>query len=194
MIEENERAAKFIKAIQRDGEQRRAAIMKTIDETAAAEIAQIKATVETKTREIEEYERVRLQENTNRRLSNSVLRTGAELAKKRSEITHEVFESCKQKILAFTEEPAYSDYLAASAEALLNILHSETAVFYASAKDIDLVKTKVPASCRVEIDPEIYLGGLRAKVGTMEADDTLDVKLETQKEWFLQNSGMSIAL
>ena len=40
----------------------------------------------------------------------------------------------------------------------------------------------------------IRLGGLRAKCGAVEADDTLDMKLEAQKDWFLQNSGMSIAL
>lgn len=43
-------------------------------------------------------------------------------------------------------------------------------------------------------DTTIRLGGLRAKCGAVEADDTLDMKLEAQKDWFLQNSGMSIAL
>ena len=43
-------------------------------------------------------------------------------------------------------------------------------------------------------DATIRLGGLRAKSGAVEADDTLDMKLEAQKDWFLQNSGMSIAL
>ena len=38
MIEENERAAKFMQAIQRDGEQRRAAIMKAIDAETDAEL------------------------------------------------------------------------------------------------------------------------------------------------------------
>ena len=38
MIEENERAAKFMQAIQRDGEKRRTAIIQAIDEEIAAEL------------------------------------------------------------------------------------------------------------------------------------------------------------
>ena len=38
MIEENERAAKFMQAIQRDGEKRRTAIIQSIDEEIAAEL------------------------------------------------------------------------------------------------------------------------------------------------------------
>lgn len=55
-------------------------------------------------------------------------------------------------------------------------------------------KSAVPAGCEVTADTTIRLGGLRAKCGAVEADDTLDMKLEAQKDWFLQNSGMSIAL
>ena len=38
MIEENERAAKFMQAIQRDGEKRRTAIIQAIDKEIAAEL------------------------------------------------------------------------------------------------------------------------------------------------------------
>ena len=57
-----------------------------------------------------------------------------------------------------------------------------------------LARRLVNAGCEVTADTTIRLGGLRAKCGAVEADDTLDMKLEAQKDWFLQNSGMSIAL
>ena len=41
MIEENERAAKFMQAIQRDGEKRRTAIIQSIDEEIAAELEKV---------------------------------------------------------------------------------------------------------------------------------------------------------
>ena len=66
--------------------------------------------------------------------------------------------------------------------------------FYARPEDVKAVEAAVPAGSSVQPDDGIRLGGLRAKTGAVEADDTLDVKLDAQKDWFLQNSGMSIAL
>lgn len=194
MIEENERAAKFIRAIQRDGEQRRTAIMKEIDDETAAEQLRVTKVAEMKANETEEYERARMQEDTNRKLSNAVLQTGAELAQKRSQITDEVFAACKEEILAFTNSENYGDFLKASMQNLLAMLHTDTATFLAAEKDVQQANAVVPEGCTVEVDDEILLGGLRAKVGSMQADDTLDGKLDLQKEWFLQHSGMSIAL
>ena len=90
--------------------------------------------------------------------------------------------------------PQNADYLKKSADALLALLHADKVVFYARPQDVEAAKSAVPAGCEVTADTTIRLGGLRAKCGAVEADDTLDMKLEAQKDWFLQNSGMSIAL
>ncbi len=52
MIEENERAAKFMQAIQRDGEKRRTAIIQSIDEEIAAELEKVKTAAEAKARQM----------------------------------------------------------------------------------------------------------------------------------------------
>ena len=194
MIEENERAAKFMQAIQRDGEQRRAAIMKAIDAETDAELEKAKAAAEAKAQQMGDYEKIRLQEDTNRRLSHSVMDIEAQLAQKRSQVTDEVIGACEEKLAAFVAGPEYSAYLKESARALLKMLHAETAEFYARPEDVKAAEAAVPAGCSVQPDEGIRLGGLRAKTGAVEADDTLDVKLDAQKDWFLQNSGMSIAL
>ena len=194
MIEENERAAKFIQAIQRDGEKRRASIMQAIDQETEAELAKLRDAAQAKARQMGDYEKVRMQEETNRKLSHSVVETGAELAARRGEIADEVFAACEEKLARFTAGSEYADYLKKSAEALLQLLHTTSAVFYARQQDLELAKAAVPAGCTVQADRAIRLGGLRATSGAMEADDTLDMKLEAQKDWFLQNSGMSIAL
>ena len=198
MIEENERAAKFMQAIQRDGEKRRTAIIQAIDEEIAAELEKVKTAAEAKARQMGDYEKVRLQdrlqEETNRKLSHNVVETGAELAARRSEIAQEVFDACEERLAAFTAKPEYADYLKKSADALLALLHADKAVFYARPQDVEAAKSAVPAGCEVTADTTIRLGGLRAKCGAVEADDTLDMKLEAQKDWFLQHSGMSIAL
>lgn len=194
MIEENERAAKFMQAIQRDGEKRRAAIIQAIDEEIAAELEKVKTDAAAKAKQMGDYEKVRLQEDTNRKLSHSVLETGAELATRRNEIEQQVFDACEERLAQFTAKPEYTDYLRKSAEALLQLLHADKAEFFARTQDVEVAKKAVPADCAVSADPTIRLGGLRAKSGAVEADDTLDMKLDAQKDWFLQNSGMSIAL
>ena len=194
MIEENERAAKFMQAIQRDGEKRRAAIMESIDQEVAAELEKVKAAAAAKARQMGDYEKVRMQEETNRTLSRSVVETGAGLAARRTEIAAQGFAACGEKLAEFTAGPDYADHLAKSVASLLQLLHADKADFYAREADLPAVKAAVPAGCTVTADPTIRLGGLRAKCGSVEADDTLDVKLEAQKDWFLQNSGMSIAL
>lgn len=194
MIEENERAAKFMQAIQRDGEKRRTAIIQSIDEEIASELEKVKTAAVAKARQMGDYEKVRLQEETNRELSHSAVETGAELAARRGEISRKVFEACEEKLAAFTAKPEYADYLKNSAAALLQLLHADKAVFYARPQDVETAKSVVPSGCEVSADATIRLGGLRAKSGAVEADDTLDMKLEAQKDWFLQNSGMSIAL
>ena len=98
MIEENERAAKFMQAIQRDGEKRRTAIIQSIDEEIAAELEKVKTAAEAKARQMGDYEKVRLQEETNRKLSHSVVETGAELAARRSEIAQQVFDACEEPL------------------------------------------------------------------------------------------------
>ena len=55
-------------------------------------------------------------------------------------------------------------------------------------------RQNLPADCTVEADATIRLGGLRARAGSTEADDTLDIRMENQKDWFLRSCGMSIAL
>ena len=55
MIEENERAAKFMQAIQRDGEKRRAAIMESIDQEVAAELEKVKAAAAAKARQMGDH-------------------------------------------------------------------------------------------------------------------------------------------
>lgn len=194
MIEENERAAKFMQAIQRDGEKRRAAIMEAIDREIESELDKVRATVKAKAQQMGDYEKVRLQEETNRELSHSVLETGAELAARRSEIARQVFCACEEELARFTAQPAYGEYLSKSTASLLQLLRADKAEFFARQQDLAAVQAVLPEGCTVTPDATIRLGGLRAKSGSVEADDTLDMKLDAQKDWFLQNSGMSIAL
>ena len=66
MIDENERAAQFLQAIQRDAEHRRSEIVKAIDAETAAELEKQRTEAEKKAARMEEYETQRATENANR--------------------------------------------------------------------------------------------------------------------------------
>lgn len=71
----------------------------------------------------------------------------------------------------------------------------ETIAFCMARKeDLKLLKGKIPAEASVEADASIAIGGLKAQNGQLSADDTLDIRLASQKDWFLENSGLSVAL
>ena len=194
MIDENERAAQFLQAIQRDAEHRRSEIVKAIDAETAAELEKKRTEAEKKAARMEEYETQRATENANRLLSQSVLDAGAELARRRGQIADEVFSACEKEIEAFVSSPDYGPFLKQNAAGLLKLLRCDTARFFARPQDLELARQNLPAGCTVEADGTIRLGGLRARAGSTEADDTLDMRMENQKDWFLRSCGMSIAL
>ena len=60
----------------------------------------------------------------------------------------------------------------------------------------DLIKSSFGRDCAVESSDDIKIGGCRAELagGSTVADDTLDTRLDAQREWFLENAGMSVIL
>ena len=194
MIDENELSAQFLQAIQRDAEHRRSEIVKAIDAETAAELEKKRVEAEQKAARMEEYETRRATENANRLLSQSVLDAGAELARRRGQIAVEVFAACEKEITNFVSSPDYGPFLKENAAGLLKLLRCDAARFFARPQDLELARQNLPDGCTVEADNTIRLGGLRARAGSTEADDTLDIRMENQKDWFLRSCGMSIAL
>ena len=47
---------------------------------------------------------------------------------------------------------------------------------------------------KLQPDPSIRIGGLRADLPeqSLRLDDTLDARLENQREWFMEHSGLTI--
>lgn len=196
MIQEQERAEKFFRAIQRDAERRRKEILGQIDSYIATERNKAEAQAQQTGEQRVQYECDRLQADTNRRLAHAAAAVSAQLATQRSAITEQVFGEASEKLKAFTQSRQYAAWLTEGARALAAAL-GEGAVLYARAEDRSVVAAAlkdVNVSCTVQPDPAIRLGGLHGKNGAKMADDTLDSRLAAQRDWFLQNSGLSIAI
>lgn len=115
---------------------------------------------------------------------------------KRQEICDEVFAKAKQKLIDFTGSADYEAYLKKSAEEIKEMFGNTTVSVSLSEKDmrcVDTVRAILP-DADFKADNSIRIGGLKAysRGDGILADNTLDTKLEDQREWFIENSGLKV--
>lgn len=112
----------------------------------------------------------------------------------RQEITDSVFNNVTQKIKEFTATADYADMLVSSAEKMVKICGNDEIVIYLRSEDKiyeDRIKA-VSATIATAVDDEITLGGIYCicEKKSLKLNDCLETKLENQKEWFYENSGL----
>ncbi len=196
MIQQQERADKFFRAIRRDAEQRRKEIVQQIDSYITAEEEKAETEELRSAQDRVRYENERIQAQTNSRLAKAATDISAELAAKRTAITNEVFDLAASRLKEFAKTEEYADWLTKGLKEMAGLLGSDMVVF-TRKEDVEIVKkaaVQVNAPCTVEVDDAILVGGVRAEKGSKKVDDTLDSRLKAQEDWFYQNSGLSIAI
>ena len=120
-----------------------------------------------------------------------------ELFLKRSKMTDSVFEKASEKLIEFTKTQNYSEMLINSAKEIADFFGCESCVLYVNERDMDSadkIKELFKGNAQVVSDKTVKIGGIKGFCDAMNiiADNTLDSKLYAQKEWFIENSGLSI--
>lgn len=121
----------------------------------------------------------------------------AVLFKKRSEITADVFDRAKAKLEEFTLSDKYKEQLISDAKDIADYFGESSVTLYLRSKDMefsDKLTSLFNGSCTAQAGSDIFVGGIRAVCydSKIMIDKTLDTKLEEQKEWFYQNSGLKV--
>lgn len=121
-----------------------------------------------------------------------------ELFLQRNEIVEKVFSDAEQKLLAYTQTQDYIDYLKKSVQEMSALFNNNGCVIYVKENDTDkadIIKAIIP-DCEIKSDNSIILGGIKGYCEKMSvvADDTLDTKLDDQRVWFAENSGLKVVL
>lgn len=143
------------------------------------------------------YETARIRSDKNKSVSLAKEEAKKELSSLRNELTQKVFSAAKEQIKSFTDSDKYLEYLVKSVEEIYKDA-SESTVYYLSEKDLkhadDIKKALKNDSLTFEKSREIVLGGVKAhdKESGCLYDNSLDVKFDEQKEWFIENSGLKI--
>lgn len=120
-----------------------------------------------------------------------------ELFLKRCEMTEKVFKKAEEKLIKYTQTDEYIKKLIDSAKAISEIFGNNTCTLSVSEKDLNIAdKISAVFSCEavVTADKSIKIGGIRGYCSALNiiADETLDSKLAAQKEWFVENSSLSV--
>ena len=143
-----------------------------------------------------EYESRRLKTQRNREIS--ALRADemrASLAH-RGEIVDAVFAEAKQRLLSYTETPAYRALLGESLRAL-KAQFDAGVIFYVAPRDLAMAQelaAEIADVREVRAEDSITLGLAKASdpTGTVFADDTMESRLAQYRETFLEHSGLMI--
>ncbi len=120
-----------------------------------------------------------------------------QLFEKRMSIMEKVFKKAEQKLLEYSQSDKYKSLLLKSVNNIAEISKNEGMTLYIKPEDEYLaseIKEAFPGKCDVKLDNHIKIGGIRGydKEKGVIIDETMDSKLNDQREWFTENSELMI--
>lgn len=187
----------FLKAIKKYSALEREQIEKDIAEIKEEEIKKAEAKGR---KDAESYisKQYALNKSTvTRQYSAKNLQSQGIIYKKREEITANVFKKAKDRLIEFTSTQQYKDLLLSYAKEIADIFKDNSCIVYLKNDDLkyaDEIKSVFSGEVDVKADNMIKIGGVigNCKALNIVADNTLDSKLDNQKEWFTENSQLKV--
>lgn len=148
-------------------------------------------------------------------LSRDEIASRKKIFEKRNQMADSVFEKVTQRLVDFVKTKDYEKLLLESVRKITQALNADDVVFFVKESDLkladkikaaytseklkdknltDKIKSAFSPSCEVKASKEIKIGGITGRSASLGliADETLDTKLNGQREWFYQNSGLRV--
>ncbi len=113
----------------------------------------------------------------------------------RNKITESVFLEVEKNVRAFIDTPEYEEYLRQMLEGETEIFACGETICTARAEDLEQLKSLLAGKNVVFAESTTdILGGfiLKNTTAKLYADCTLLARIEEQKQWFYENSGMIV--
>ncbi len=192
------KAYTFLEAIDKYALEQREKMKNDAEKVKEQEMKKAESEVLSEVNSIMEIQTAKMKAELVSQISEKQISCRRSLLKNRDLISEEVFSKVRAKLENFTKTQEYVHLLLNFARNVSDVLTQEGTIIY--IRDLDRDLTKEISSlfstegCRVEIDKNIKIGGLRGyneKMGIV-IDETLDSRLELQYDWFKENSGLSI--
>lgn len=188
----------FIKSITDTAAEKRAAVNAETKDIIDAELAVMEAQAK---KAAEDYIRVKsasIKLEAGRRISERAAECRKDVFGKRDEIAEKTLSEAGDKLRKFTESEEYGNFIIESAARILDVFGSGSVTLLLRPEDMafeaEICKRFPHAS--VSKDDSIKIGGVKGinSLVTLLIDDTLDSRLENQKKWFEENSGLYISM
>ena len=193
----NNKTDNFLKAINKYSKLERQQIQNDIETVRDEELKKAEANGKKMAREYitKEYSAVKTAVTGQYAVKN--LEAQGKVYQKREEITNSVFEKAFKKLKDFTSTPQYKDLLIKSAKEIADIFKENSCVIFISENDNKFaqdIMAQFSGEVTVENDVAIKIGGIKGFCKDLKivADNTLDSKLNSQKDWFTENSGLKV--
>ena len=185
----------FRRAINADANDRCNKIKNDVDKFVADELKKTRRLAHQNVRPVRSSEFDRLNEEINAELSETETKEIEKLVAKRRESTDSVFNKAIEQLENFTASDEYSDFIKKSVKNIQSAIGNDCVILLSPA-DKRLENTVKALVNDVQYDNSIQLGGckgINSRTG-MTADDTLDSRLEAEKQSFYGYSGLSLSL
>lgn len=119
------------------------------------------------------------------------------ILEKRNSITDFVFESAQKRLADFTKTEDYKEYLKKNLIHALTVCKGESVTVFLKPDDMKYsgeLKKCVKNECTFVPDDSIKVGGIKCRCDSLSLiiDDTISRRLDEQREWFYENSGLNI--
>lgn len=186
---------RFRKAINLDAAARCDKIKQDVNDYIENEIKKTRRLARQNVRPVRSSEFDRLNEEINAELSESETKGIKKLVTRRSEIADTVFARAVEKIKAFVNGEGYHNFVMSSVSNIKAAI-GDNAVIILRPDDKKFEAEIKALGNEVKYDEFIKLGGCKGENlrTAMTADDTLDARLETEKQNFYSYSGLSLSL
>ncbi|MDQ5983312.1 MAG: V-type proton ATPase subunit E [Eubacteriales bacterium SKADARSKE-1] len=194
---ETDKTSNFLKAIDKYAKEQRREIQSRAQEFKKKELQKAEAEVLRDSYFLIQREMAQMRKSIESKVSKIEVESKRKLLEKRSNITETVFRQAENKLLDFTKTEDYINVLKKEASSIATVLKGPDAILYVKKEDLKFEKELIEAfgrTCKVKVSEEITIGGIlgySAQDGLI-VDETLDSKLENQRDWFSENSLLNI--
>lgn len=194
MLNQSDKIERFTEVINKTAEKQCKKIMKQTESFKEKEFHELEIESENELKNRISFEVSRIATETNKKISLLQTESKKKVSQVRDEITKSVFEKAKERLVTFTETQEYDALLDICIKNLIEEV-GENAVIYVRKEDTEKaekIAKSISAECEVKVTQEIEIGGAFAsnKEESVFVYDTLESRLESQKEKFMASSGL----
>ena len=190
------KSSNFLNAIDKYAKKRRKKINDEIEAIEERELKKAEAEIVEDVNTMIQRELTAMKNKILIEVSHKEIEERKRVSLRRRDMIKEMFSECRQKLLDYTKSGKYLDslkeYAVQIAKTLNNLDDVKLFVKKEDLKHEEEIKKAFAGECEVIAADDIEIGGIRgfSEARGLIADETLDAKLNDQKDWAAENFGV----